>query len=268
MQRDLYMKQDNATVSVLKMNVSLGSKDGLVERVRLLAGKKSGSYVCLSNVHMCMEAFDDADFQNVINGADLVLPDGMPISIAQRLLGYAHAQQTRGEHVMRMLCKYAEENRLRIGLYGGSSDDVLNLVTNKLKDAYPDLIVSYAYSPPFRKLTKDEELTVFKNITEHDVDVLFVGIGCPKQEIWMSNAKPNVNCLMLGVGAAYDFISGSKRHAPIWMQKLGLEWFFRLCSEPKRLWKRYLKQNPRFIYYFLQQLIFKKDFIKEGPKNV
>ncbi|MFC4656784.1 WecB/TagA/CpsF family glycosyltransferase [Rheinheimera marina] len=254
------MANNNDRVDVLKMSVSTGSRIKLMEQLKLLLSADSGSYVCLSNVHMCMETFDNDHFKNIVNGADLVLPDGLPISMAQRMLGRTDAQQTRGEYVMKLLCQEAATKGLHVGLYGGSSDEVLERVKDSLKQMYPDIVISYAYSPPFRALTNDEESAVFKEINSSRVDILFVGIGCPKQEIWMSNAKPHVGCVMLGVGAAYDFISGSKMHAPIWMQKIGLEWLFRLLSEPKRLWKRYLKQNPRFIFYFLQQLLFKKRF--------
>jgi N-acetylglucosaminyldiphosphoundecaprenol N-acetyl-beta-D-mannosaminyltransferase len=253
---------------VLKMSVAVVNANSARKALFGHVGEKKGAYVCLSNVHMCMEAFDSSDFCDVVNSADIVLPDGKPISIAQRMLGHASAEQTRGENVMKDLCSYAAANGFRVGLYGGSSDTVLHDVANQLNDAYPGLLISYKYSPPFRALNSDEELFIQNDINRCNVDILFVGIGCPKQEIWMAKNKPFVNSLMLGVGAAFDFIAGSKKHAPLWMQNAGLEWLFRLFSEPKRLWKRYLKQNPRFIYYFLQQWLFKKDFTKEGPKDV
>jgi N-acetylglucosaminyldiphosphoundecaprenol N-acetyl-beta-D-mannosaminyltransferase len=128
-------------------------------------------------------------------------------------------------------------------------------VITKLKQQYPAIKIIYSYSPPFRQLTEEEDQQVIDQINQSEVYVLFVGIGCPKQEIWMAEHKQHLQCVMLGVGAAYDFIAGTKQHAPRWMQKIGLEWLFRLASEPKRLWKRYLKQNPRFIYHFTKQLI-------------
>lgn len=254
--------------SILNMSVSVVNKNTARSLLFSFVGKKKGAYVCLSNVHMCMEVFDSRDFRDVVNCADVVLPDGKPISIAQRILGCRDVEQTRGEYVMKELCRYAEENGYKVGLYGGSSDTVLNEVVTKLNIMYPSLHISYKYSPPFRQLTNEEEISVQRQINDAGVDILFVGIGCPKQEIWMAKNKLFLNSLMLGVGAAFDFIAGSKKHAPVWMQKFGLEWLFRLFSEPNRLWKRYLKQNPRFIYYFLQQWLLKKDFTKEGSKNV
>ncbi|MCG8380940.1 MAG: WecB/TagA/CpsF family glycosyltransferase, partial [Gammaproteobacteria bacterium] len=112
-----------------------------------------------------------------------------------------------------------------------------------------------------------ENIAVIDEINKAKVDLLFVGIGCPKQETWMADHRSDLNCVMLGVGAAFDFIAGNKRHAPLWVQRIGLEWLFRLCSEPKRLWKRYLKQNPRFIWYFLQQWLLGRDFRKDGGQQ-
>lgn len=219
---------------------------------------RKGSYVCISNVHMCMETFYDESFLNVVNSADLIFADGRPILWAQQLFGAKDVQQVRGQNLMMQICDYASKNNKNIGLYGGDNDDELALVINKLKKTFPDLNVSYAYSPPFRVLNKSENEVICKNIKDSNVDFLFVGIGCPKQEIWMHNFSKEIETISLGVGAAFNFISGSKKHAPKWMQQMGLEWFFRLCCEPKRLWKRYLKHNPRFVYYFLKQLISKK----------
>jgi len=216
---------------------------------------KLGGYVCVSNVHMCMETYDSLEFRKIVNNADLVIPDGRPIFWAQKLLGYKDAQQVRGQDIMNALCEESNQGELKIGLYGGSSNDVLNQVIRSLTKTYPNISIVYSYSPPFRALTVAEDIQIIKDINSAKVDVLFVGIGCPKQERWMAEHKESLNCVMLGVGAAFDFICGSKKHAPRWMQKVGLEWLFRLVSEPKRLWKRYLKQNPRFIYHFSIQLV-------------
>ncbi|MFT6329445.1 MAG: N-acetylglucosaminyldiphosphoundecaprenol N-acetyl-beta-D-mannosaminyltransferase [Bermanella sp.] len=202
-----------------------------------------------------MEVFDSAEFKSVVNNADLVIPDGRPLSWAQKLLGHKNAEQVRGQDIMNAICEQSGTKKLNIGLYGGSSDELLKQVITELKTSYPDINITFSYSPPFRPLTDEEDSDIVKQINDADVNVLFVGIGCPKQERWMAEHKEQLNCVMLGVGAAYDFIAGSKKHAPRWMQRVGLEWLFRLLSEPKRLWKRYLQQNPRFIYYFSKQLI-------------
>jgi N-acetylglucosaminyldiphosphoundecaprenol N-acetyl-beta-D-mannosaminyltransferase len=237
------------------MNVNVTNISTALTYIETLANSKTGSYVCVSNVHMCMEVFDSPEFKSVVNNADLIIPDGRPLSWAQKLLGYSEAKQVRGQDIMTAICQQSGVNNLNIGLYGGSSDVLLQQVNAELKSSYPDINITFSYSPPFRPLTDEEDLDIIQQINDSNVNILFVGIGCPKQERWMAAHKESLNCVMLGVGAAYDFIAGSKKHAPRWVQRVGLEWLFRLCSEPQRLWKRYLQQNPRFIYYFTKQLI-------------
>lgn len=241
--------------TVISMDVEVTNLGNALNRVEQLARNNAGSYVCVSNVHMCMEVFDSPDFKRVVNNADLVIPDGRPLSWAQKLLGHRSAEQVRGQDIMNAICGQSGVKNLNIGLYGGSSNELLQQVIAELKLSYPDIQITFSFSPPFRPLTVAEDQGIISRINQANVNVLFVGIGCPKQERWMAEHKEHLNCVMLGVGAAYDFIAGSKKHAPRWMQKLGLEWLFRLLSEPRRLWKRYLQQNPRFIYYFTKQLI-------------
>jgi len=245
----------NDSCKVISMNVGVVNLISTFEAIQKLALENAGGYVCVSNVHMCMETFDSKSFRSVVNSAVLVIPDGRAISWAQKLLGHKYAEQVRGEDIMNAICESSGSKNLNIGLYGGSSDLLLAQVVTNLKQRYPDIQISYSYSPPFRPLTKEEDETVIGDINNAKVDILFVGIGCPKQERWMSEHRNNVNSVMLGVGAAFDFVAGSKQYAPKWMQKIGFEWLFRLCSEPSRLWRRYLIQNPRFIYYFFKQLM-------------
>jgi len=239
--------------SVISMGVDVTNLTKALHDVETLSKQGTGSYVCVSNVHMCIEVLDSEDFSNVVNSADLVIPDGKPLSWAQKLLGHKGAEQVRGQDVMNALCAQSGEKSLNIGFYGGSSDALLNAVKAKLLESYPDINITYAFSPPFRPLTPEEDTEVITAINDAEVHVLFVGIGCPKQERWMAEHKGSINCVMLGVGAAYDFIAGEKKHAPRWVQKIGMEWLFRLCSEPKRLWRRYFSTNPRFIWHFSKQ---------------
>lgn len=254
------LKHVENRMPIVSMEVDVVDLNTTLSRINQLSNEEKGAYVCVSNVHMCMEVFDSDSFREVVNNADLVIPDGRPISWAQRLLGSVNAEQVRGQDIMNALCEISGSKNLNIGLYGGSSNELLDTVVNKLNAEFADINISYAYSPPFRALTETEDDEVVSNINEANVNILFVGIGCPKQERWMAEHKDKLNCVMLGVGAAYDFIAGSKSHAPRWMQKVGLEWLFRLCSEPKRLWKRYLKQNPRFVFYFFRQWLFGKEY--------
>jgi N-acetylglucosaminyldiphosphoundecaprenol N-acetyl-beta-D-mannosaminyltransferase len=241
--------------TIISMIIDITNIKDVINNVELLVKEKASSYICVSNVHMCMEVYDCPVFAKVVNEADLIIPDGRAICWAQKLLGHKYAEQVRGEDIMNTICESSGSKNLNIGLYGGSSDLLLAQVVTNLKKRYSDIQISYSYSPPFRPLTKEEDETVIDDINNAKVDILFVGIGCPKQERWMAEHLNNVNSVMLGVGAAFDFVAGSKKNAPKWMQKIGFEWLFRLCSEPSRLWKRYLIQIPRFIYHFFKQLM-------------
>ena len=248
--------------NILNLNVSVIDLDAAVLEVFRMASAGSGAYVCLSNVHMCMEVYDAVDFENIVNSADLVLPDGRPLSWGLRFLGHKTARQVRGLDMVNRVCEESIVKNLKIGFYGGSSESLLETVKLNLLKSYPGLNISYSYSPPFRPLTTLEDQEVISEIKRSGVNILFVGIGCPKQERWMAEHKSELPCVMLGVGAAFDFIAGRKKHAPRWVQKIGFEWLFRLCCEPIRLWKRYLKQNPRFVWHFLKQLIKHKLSLK------
>ncbi|MGX9418445.1 WecB/TagA/CpsF family glycosyltransferase [Vibrio sp. WJH972] len=241
--------------SIISMDVNITDATKVFNHVETLASKRSGAYICVSNVHMCIETYDCPDFEDVVNKADLVIPDGKPLSIALRLLGYKDAAQVRGQDIMNDICSQSGRKDINIGFYGGSSNELLESVKANLIKIYPDINIVYSHSPPFRPLTAEEDLQVVKEINDSGVNVLFVGIGCPKQERWMAEHKASLNCVMLGVGAAYDFIAGSKKHAPRWIQKIGMEWMFRLCCEPKRLWKRYSSTNPRFLWLFGKQFL-------------
>jgi len=204
-----------------------------------------------------METFDDPYFCTVINNADLVVPDGKPLVWAQKLLGNKGASQVRGSDLLLTVCKESENKGIPIGLYGGTEKSLNDFIAF-LKNKFTDLKIYFANSPPFRELTQKEEKKYIYEINASGVRILFVGIGCPKQEKWMAKHKDKLHCVMIGVGAAFDFFSGQKKHAPIWMQRAGMEWIFRLTSDPRRLWKRYLKHNPRFMFYFLKQLLKNK----------
>lgn len=244
-------------VGVLRMSVSLTSLNRTIQQVIAWALKNESRYICVSNVHMCMEVFDDPQFADIVNEADLTVPDGRPIYWAQILMGYKEANQVRGADLTDGLCEAAEDKGIRIGFYG-STQEVLSNLKDKLHNLYPKLEIRYLYAPPFRPLSEKETSAVIATINDSKVQILFVGLGCPKQEAWMANNKNEVSCTMLGVGAAFDFISENKKNAPGILEKIGLEWMYRLICEPGRLWKRYLKHNPRFLFYFLLQLLGKK----------
>jgi N-acetylglucosaminyldiphosphoundecaprenol N-acetyl-beta-D-mannosaminyltransferase len=217
-----------------------------------LAEAGAGGVVCVATVHMVMEAFDAPDFQRGVNAADLVTPDGVPLVWVLRRGGLRETRRVYGPTLMRLVCRRAEERGLPIGLYGGSPE-VLAGLRERLVARHPLLRVAFAASPPFRPETDEEDASTVQAIEASGARILFVGLGCPKQERWMTAHRDSLPCVMLGVGAAFDFLAGSKRQAPAWLQRAGLEWLFRLASEPRRLWKRYLIQNPRFLFHLARQ---------------
>lgn len=245
---------------VIKMQVSVTDLPSAVSCILGWADEAAGGRsVCVSNVHMCMEMMDSDDFRVVVNSADMVVADGKPIQLAQRLLGHPEAAQVRGMDLTLSLCEAASRRGMAVGFYGGQ-ENVLRDMVGQLRTSFPGLAVSYVHSPPFRALTAEEDAAIVSAINDSGVKILFVGLGCPKQEVWMSRHRDSLHCVMLGVGAAFDFIAGHKKHAPKWMQAMALEWLFRLLSEPRRLWARYLKHNPRFVWYFLQQWLLGRKF--------
>jgi N-acetylglucosaminyldiphosphoundecaprenol N-acetyl-beta-D-mannosaminyltransferase len=203
-------------------------------------------YVCEAPVAMVMEARDCPEYQAVINGADLVTPGGMPIVWMLRCLGLRGQPRVYGPELTLHLCEAAARENLSVGFYGGTKAALTQLV-ERLQQRHPGLRISYSHSPPFREPTLVEESDAVANICQSGCRILFVGLGCPKQERWMAKHRGVLPAVMIGVGAAFDFLSGAKPQAPHWMQRLGLEWFFRLCSEPRRLWFRYAWHNPRFV---------------------
>jgi N-acetylglucosaminyldiphosphoundecaprenol N-acetyl-beta-D-mannosaminyltransferase len=213
-----------------------------------LATSGAGGMICVANVHMVMEAFDDAEFRELVNSADRVTPDGVPLVKALRRMGVPRAERVYGPTLTPEVCKRAEELGLSVGFYGGSPE-ILDALQARLLETFPHLQIDFAHAPPFRPLDAAEDAAVVDAIRASGVKILFVGLGCPKQERWMAAHLDALDCVQLGVGAAFDFIAGRKRQAPAWMQRIGLEWLFRLATEPQRLWRRYLVGNPRFLYH-------------------
>jgi N-acetylglucosaminyldiphosphoundecaprenol N-acetyl-beta-D-mannosaminyltransferase len=216
------------------------------------AAGAAGRAVCAANVHMVMEAWDDASFAATLAEADLVVCDGRPLVWASRLLGVHGARQARGLDLMMAVCAQAERCGLKVGLYGGEPA-VIQDVRRELALRCPRLEVSYCWSPPFRELTRDEDRAACEAIAQAGPHILFVSLGCPKQERWMLAHRSRLSCVMLGVGAAFDMLGGRVGVAPVWMQRAGLEWVFRLAREPRRLWHRYARHNGRFAALVVRQ---------------
>lgn len=211
-------------------------------------------YICCANVHTVMEAYDSPEFASVINSADLVTPDGMPLVWMMRLKGERKQTRVYGPTLMLHVLETAAQEGIPVGFYGGKTE-VLELLVRQMQARYEGLNVVYAFSPPFRELNPQEQDEIVQSINQLGVRILFVGLGCPKQELWMAKHRGKVQAVMLGVGAAFDIHAGSKPQAPGWMQRLGLEWLFRFFTEPRRLWRRYLYHNPRFIVLAIADLL-------------
>lgn len=231
---------------ILGMKTNIVSLESIEHSVCAWINQNESRYICVANVHMCIEAYDKPSYQMLVNDADLVIPDGKPLFWLQRLHGYKNAHQTRGMDVFLMCCALAQAQGFSVGFYG-STKATLAKLTKATKSLFPHLNIVLSHSPPFRKLTEQESLLEIEKINQCHPDILFVGLGCPKQEKWMAQQKGKVTSVMIGIGAVFDFVAGTKKHAPLYMQKLGLEWFYRLLQEPRRLAKRYFYTNFKFI---------------------
>lgn len=242
---------------ILGMNVDSGTYETSTQTIKEWALNHESRYVCVANVHMTMETVDSAEFKNVVNSADLVTSDGMPLVWMLKKLGLKQSERVYGPELVLRVCAMAEQEKLKIGLYGGTTDSLRSFQAF-LGDQFPQLEVGYAWAPPFRPLTDAEDHQVVSEIRESGIQILFVGIGCPKQERWMYSHRQSIKAVQLGVGAAFDFHSGAIKQAPAWMGKSGLEWLFRLTMEPKRLWRRYVIHNPRFMVRASWQLLQKQ----------
>ena len=206
----------------------------------------SSRYVALLTVHSVMTGFFDPDYRQALNRATVAAPDGMPLVWALRSFGYRRQPRVYGPDLTLALCDKAARKGYRVYLYGGR-DETLDILSGNLRRRFPGLIITGSWSPPFRPLTPEEDDRIVHEINASGADIVFVGIGVPKQERWMRDHQSRLSgAVLLGVGAAFDFHAGRVRQAPSWMQRAGLEWFFRLLMEPRRLWKRYML-NPLFL---------------------
>jgi N-acetylglucosaminyldiphosphoundecaprenol N-acetyl-beta-D-mannosaminyltransferase len=239
--------------SIVSTRVDATSYSDAVARILTWATAGESRYACAASVNNVVEAHRSGSFREVMNAADLVTPDGVPLVWSLRLLGLKHATRVYGPDLTLALAGAAAEEGVPVGFLGGHEEVLRDLVAG-LRRRFPGLIVSYAWSPPFRRLEGAEDERMILDIERSGARILFVGLGAPKQEQWMAEHRGRIPAVMVGVGAAFDFLAGRKRQAPSWMQRVGLEWLFRLVQEPRRLWKRYLVRNPVFLALFGAQL--------------
>lgn len=239
---------------VLDSHIDALTWDECINRIATWATLRQSRYVTLCNVHSVVTASEDAEFRRVIEQADLALPDGAPIAWALRREG--HPEQTRlsGPDLMWRYLAEAQRLKQRVFFYG-STPETLDKLRARIVAHFPRLQIAGMVSPPYRSLTPEEDQAHIDQINRSGAHVVFVGLGCPKQEGWMSAHRGRVHAVMLGVGAAFDYHAGTLARAPLWMQKAGLEWLHRLASEPRRLLKRYLHTNTVFVGRMLKLML-------------
>ncbi|MGB7249286.1 MAG: WecB/TagA/CpsF family glycosyltransferase [Phormidesmis sp.] len=223
------------------------------DRIQHLIQTNRTSYIVAANVHVIMSAYWYSHYRNILNKAALITPDGMPLVWGMRWLGARNQSRVYGPDLMLAWCDRAAQTHLPIYLYG-STPQTLQRLSDNLQRRFPTLRIAGTHSPPFRALSAEEEADDVERIHRSGAAVVFVALGCPKQEEWMYRQLGKLNAVMIGVGAAFKFHSGEVNQAPRWMMQLSLEWLFRLIKEPRRLWYRYLFTNTAFIVLFAQQI--------------
>jgi N-acetylglucosaminyldiphosphoundecaprenol N-acetyl-beta-D-mannosaminyltransferase len=244
-----------ATVDVLDVSLALTDYDRTLDWVEEMIDGRHRGYVCVCNVHTVMASEEDPELRAALEGSSLNVPDGQPLVWAINVLGHSLAERVYGPELMARACERATQNEQRFYLYGGRNQGALVQLALNLRQRYPGVKIVGGYSPPHRPLTDEEQEAVVREINHSRADVVWAGIGVPKQEKWMAQMRPRLNAsVLIGVGAAFDFHAGLVPQAPNWIQESGLEWAYRLAHEPRRLWRRYMRYNPRFVAAFSRQL--------------
>jgi N-acetylglucosaminyldiphosphoundecaprenol N-acetyl-beta-D-mannosaminyltransferase len=244
------------TVDLLGVPVGLIDYDQTLRWMDAMVAHGGRGYVCVCNVHAVMASSEDAELRAALLSSSVNVPDGQPLVWAINALGHALERRVYGPELMAQACERAASSGQRFYLYGGRDQGALFQLALRLRQRYPGIKIVGGYSPPHRPLTDEEREVVVAEINGARPDVVWVGIGVPKQEKWMAELRPLLEApVLVGVGAAFDFHAGLVAQAPAWIQDAGLEWAYRLTREPRRLWRRYLRYNPRFVGAFARQLV-------------
>lgn len=241
------LKKLYKTCNILGVNINVTNMKDTINYIRNNIEDLKGNYICISNVHTTVMAYENKEYKKIQNSGIMALPDGKPLSIVSKKKGFKEAQRVTGPDLMEEIFKISEKKGYKHYFYGSTEDTLIEL-KKKLICKYPNLNIVGIYSPPFRELTKKEDKEIIFEINNTEADFLWVGLGAPKQEIWMYNHRYKINSLMIGVGAGFDYHADKIKRAPVLMQKLSLEWLFRLIQDPKRLFRRYFITNSKFIY--------------------
>jgi N-acetylglucosaminyldiphosphoundecaprenol N-acetyl-beta-D-mannosaminyltransferase len=242
---------------IISLNISQLSYSETTDEIMRLAKKKEPSYICFANVHMTIEAYDNSSFADIVNNANIVCADGMPIVFANKILYKNTIERVAGMDMVPTILKESEETKLSVFFYGTSSE-ILKATENKIQIEFPTLKVAGYFSPPFREITENEKQEHIDIINKSSANIVFVALGCPKQEKWMAENSKFINATLLGIGGALPVFAGVQERAPEWMRKMSLEWFYRLYQDPKRLFKRYLYTNSKFIYLLIINFLWRK----------
>ena len=232
------------TCRILGVNIAVTNMAQTVQYIENNLEELRGKYICVSNVHTTVMAHDNPAYRNVQNSAAIALPDGKPLSVVSRKRGYTEAERVTGPDLMGEL--FARENGLKHFFYG-DKEETLQILQQKLKEKYPDIQIAGMISPPFRSLSQEEEKAYIQQINDSGADIVWIGLGAPKQENWMYEHPGMLHGVMIGVGAGFSYHAGLIKRAPEWMQKMSLEWFYRLMQDPVRLFKRYFTTNLKFM---------------------
>jgi N-acetylglucosaminyldiphosphoundecaprenol N-acetyl-beta-D-mannosaminyltransferase len=244
------------TTSVLGVPLALTDYERTIDWIDATIRTERQGYICVAATHTVVACQDDPELRAAVHGAALVVPDGQPVVWAMNALGNDLTGRVYGPDLMAKYCERSALTGTRMFLYGGRNQGALVQLALNLRRRYPGVQIVGGYSPPFRPLSGEERDAIAAEINHAKPDVVWVGIGVPKQEKWMAEMRPRLDApVLVGVGAAFDFHAGLVPQAPAWMQSAGLEWLYRLSKEPRRLWKRYLTYNPRFVYGFARQYV-------------
>jgi len=247
-------------VDVLGIKISAINMDMALNEIESWITSRERHYVCVTPAHSVMDCYLDPELYPLFNGSGMTVPDGMSIAWLLKLRGYRHVERVAGSDLMDVTMRYSVKKGWKHYFYGGRKG-VPEKLAKYFQAKYPGVQIAGMYSPPFRPQTEAEDEAIIGNIRQLKPDIVWIGISSPKQERWMAEHVDKLGVpVLIGVGAAFDFLSGQKKRAPLWMQKMGMEWVFRFATEPKRLWPRY-RMYPLFGILALAQLL---GFWKQG----
>ena len=233
---------------ILKTNINVTNMSDTIKYIGEHLDDLRGKYICVSNVHTTVMSYENEEYRKIQNGAAMALPDGAPLSSYSRRKGYKQAQRVTGPDLMLELFAISKEKGYRHYFYG-ATEETLQSMKEVLERDYPGIQIAGMYAPPFRALTPQEDAQIVAKINEARPDFIWIGLGAPKQEEWMYQHMGQLQGVLIGVGAGFDYLAGYIKRAPRWMQRMSLEWLYRLLQDPKRLWRRYFTSNVKFICF-------------------